>query len=168
MAVVVVLGTAGYSWYRYTYPFGPSHCCTAVLTTALISYALEHDGKYPFVEDGPAASLALLIPKYAPLEIVCGKTVDPDEAREYYDRHGTLTSELCGWHCQSGLTTNDNNGIAILWDEVPLAHNGQRTRKRYREVIFLGYSRRSIPESEWQDFLNEQNAFLEEKRNGEG
>jgi hypothetical protein len=126
------ISTLACGWYRYTYPCGYTHFCNAVLSTALSTYALEHGGHYPFDDAGPAQSLAFLIPKYAPLVIECGKTVEPEAARQDDSSHGTLIPELCAWDYQPGLSANEHDRIALLWDKEPLGHNGQRTRQRER------------------------------------
>ena len=161
--MIPVLAVSVYGWYRYKFPYGYSHCCTAVLATSLYAYALEHDGDFPFSDGGEAESLALLIPENVPVEIMCGKTVDPDEAKAYYNRHGSLTSDYCGWRYRRGLTTADDARIALLWDKEPLGHNGQRTWKRSREVVFVGGRRLSVPHSEWDGFLQEQEALLADR-----
>ena len=86
VAVAVVLVGGGWLWYKWTYPYGWSHCCDKQLEMAFYEYAEEHGGNYPAGEATPEASLSLLYPKYANANLLSGKTVSVEVVQAILDR----------------------------------------------------------------------------------
>jgi hypothetical protein len=164
MWVLAIVGAgvvAVYAGYRYTYPYGWSHCCSKVLGMELHSYADEHNGKFPAGQATPEASLSLLAKDDTNmLYILRGKTVPLLVTEKAYKRDGLLGPESCGWHYVEGLTEADNAEIAIVWDKVGLGHNGQRFKGGGHEVVWLDGSVSYIMSVEWPSFLKKQEKLL--------
>jgi hypothetical protein len=112
-------------WYRWTFPYGQSHCCILIVGGALESYAADHDGRFPSGSDCPEASLSLIYSNYVDAYLLRGKSVPLDVVQKALTINGKLGAESCGWHYVEGLTLSDNPEIAILWDKMGLGHNGQ-------------------------------------------
>lgn len=168
--IILLLGAGGYAYYRSLYPYGHTHKCSKGLFSVLMSYAKDHDGNFP-VAEGDVAPMSLLIPDYADVYLISGKTVDADVAQAFYDKHGYLTKDLCGWHYVEGLAMDAPTKLAICWDPSGLDHNGMRREHKSYEVIFLNGGVEMIPEERWQAFLEQQAAMLEEwrkKQNADG
>jgi len=149
-------------WFRITYPFGTSHCCSDVLSSSLVGYATNHGGWFPYGRSTLEASLSLLCDADTNLlDIVRGKNIPLKMARESWSRQRSLDPESCGWHYVEGLQTNDDPQIALAWDKVfGLGHNGQRIRGLAHEVILVDGSRKGIAMKEWPKFAQEQREKL--------
>jgi hypothetical protein len=158
LAVGVVL--TGWGWYRYTFPYGSSHCCSKILGFALLSYAEDHAGRFPAGGDTPEASLSLLYSNYLDAGTLRGKTVPLKVVQQALAKNGKLGPESCGWHYVEGLTEADDLGIAIVWDKVGLGHNGERVRGGGHSVIFLDGFDGFISGEKWPAFLEEQKRLL--------
>jgi len=157
-----LLGGVGYSYYKHHFPYGQSHNCSKIFWMYLDAYAEDHDGEYPSA-GGSAESLVLLVEYDLPIEFLAGKSVKPSKTAQYYEKHGTLSEELCGWHYLEGLEKTDSDQIAIMWAKVPLGHNGERLKNPAYEVIFIDGSVQNIKVTQWDEFLAGQ-AKLRAKR----
>jgi hypothetical protein len=147
---------------RYTYPYGWSHSCLTGLGLELENYASEHDGHFPAGEACPEASLSLLDQghngDYA--EMLCGKTKSPKVAKAILQRGELLGPDTCDWHYVEGLTLADDPRIAIVWDKIGLGHNGERLSNGGHFVWFLELGQKVVSESEWPQFLKDQEQLL--------
>jgi len=159
MTVLLVIGFV----YQRTYPYGWSHCCDRILMIALENYADDHGGAFPAGENTPEASLSLLYPKYADANLLRGKTVPLATVQSILDRGERLGPESCGWHYVEGLSKNADWRLALVWDKVGLGHNGQRLDGGHM-VVFVHFRFEHIPASQWDDFLQEQEAIHAERR----
>lgn len=150
-------------WYRYTYPFGWSHACSAGLGLALEGYSSEHGGWFPHGEATPEASLSLLYkddPDTA-LWTLGGKNILREIVEATLKRDGKLSPATCGWHYVEGLRENDNPEIAVAWDKViGLSHNGHRIDGMMHEVIILGAGHRYVSKRDWPEFIANQKKLL--------
>lgn len=155
---VALLVGAGYWWRCHTYPYGFSHSCDKILSRVLHDYAEAHDGFFPAGEATPEASLSLLYPEYANAKMLHGKTVPLELVGKRLERGELLTPDTCGWHYVEGLTLADDGRLALFWDKVGLGHNGERLSGGHF-VCFVGWETKHIPESEWPQFLKEQEAL---------
>jgi hypothetical protein len=167
LLMVLVLLVAGlfaaiYAWYCYTYPYGSSHCCLKGIGTALHIYAERHYGHFPTGGSCPEASLSLLCRSNCDIDgyTLCGKTKSAEVAQAILERGELLGPDTCDWHYVEGLTLNDDDQIAIVWDKIGLDHNGRRLPKGGHSVLRLNGIEEVIPASEWQDFLKEQEQLL--------
>jgi hypothetical protein len=159
VVVLVLLGGltgAGWLGYRRAYPYGWSHSCDKGLMFALMHYAQDHGGDHPKGEATPEASLSLLYPKYANEYVLQGKTIPIETVQAALADGGKLGPDTCGWHYVEGLQDKDHRRFALVWDKVGLGHNGERLRSGGHFVIFVGGEIEYIPESNWGDFLQEQ------------
>jgi hypothetical protein len=156
--VILVVGMVltGLGWYRYTFPYDWSHCCSKILGFALLSYAENHAGRFPVGGDTPEASLSLLYSNYLDANTLRGKTVPLKVVQQALAKNGKLGPESCGWHYVEGLTEADDLKIAIVWDKVGLGHNGQRVNGGGHSVIFLDGLDGFVSGKEWPAFLEEQ------------
>ncbi len=164
---LAVAGLGVYAYYRYTFPYGQSHCCDLILHGALEEYAENHGGAFPSGGSTPEASLTMLygtVPWVQPY-LLRGRTVSEAVVRQALRRDGHLGPESCGWHYVEGLRLDDDPKLALFWDKVGLGHNGQRLSHPGHTVLFVSGDRRFISESDWPAFLSEQRRLLGEHTN---
>ena len=149
-------------WFRMSYPYGVSHCCSAGIGLGLRQYALDHKSWYPNGMESPEASFSKLYPEYEnSLRAVRGKNIPLEAATAAWKRDGHLGPDSCGWHYVEGLNENDDPSIAVVWDKAwGLGHNGQRIRGFGREIILTDGSNRGILVRDWPKFAFEQRAKL--------
>lgn len=163
-AVLCVAVGCLYGYYRYKFPYGSTHRCSKNLVSMLYGYAQDHEGHYPKADDDRQLGLDKLL-EGMPLEIlglVVGKAGDLAEAERFYKKNGYLLKDHSSWHYVSGLTTADV-GRALAWDKIPLNHNGMRTAGNPREVIMVEGCVDQINESQWEDFLKNQEQLAKKK-----
>ena len=157
LTVLVVLCGAAYGWYRYTFPYGRSHCCLKQLGVALHNYAEMNNGSFPNGGGCPEASLSLLYRSdLIGGSVLCGKTKSAEKAEEILERGELLGPDSCDWRYVEGLTRSDDPLLALVWDKVGLGHNGQRLPDGGHSVLLLCGQEEVIPGSQWEAFLAEQ------------
>ncbi len=154
----------GWLYYLWTFPYGWSHSCDKQLVVALHQYAEDHGGAYPAGEATREASLSLLYPKYANEYVLQGKTVPLDLVKVTLERGDRLGPDTCGWHYVEGLTLDDDRRLALCWDKVGLGHNGQRLSDGGRTVLFVNMGYEYIAGAKWQEFLEEQEKLLADRK----
>ena len=162
-AVALALLVGIVRWrHRATHPYGWSHCCDKGLYMSLRAYAEEHDGHFPAGESSPEASLSLLYRggHGVGADLLRGKTVPEAAVQEVLDRGELLGPNTCGWHYVEGLTLADDSNLALFWDKVGLGHNGRVLPRGGHEVCLLGGGHEYIPEADWPQFLQKQEALL--------
>lgn len=160
LTIVGAVAAAGRLYWLWKYPFGWSHSCDKGLMFALRDYADAHDGAYPAGEATPEASLSLLYPMYANGSLLQGKTVPLEVVKSILESGNRLGPDSCGWHYVEGLRSDDDPRLGLCWDKVGLGHNGERLTDGGHTVIFVRTDSKYIPGSEWQAFLEEQEALL--------
>ena len=167
LVVIAALFGAAYGWYCYNYPFGRTHCCLKGIGIALEMYAEKYGGHYPAGGGCPEASLSLLY-KYSGFGIggnyLCGKTKSAEAAQEILEAGGLLGPDTCDWHYLEGLTTSDDNRLALVWDKVGLDHFGGRLSRGGHSIWRLHDGEEIIPGSEWPAFLEEQERLMAARR----
>jgi len=158
-ASVVIVALLGLRTIMF--PYGGSHCCLKVLWSfSLEPYAREHGGHFPRGEATPEASLSLLYREHlADANVLRGKTVSLETVEGILGSGELLDPDSCGWHYVEGLTLRDDRRIAIVWDKVGLAHNGQNLFGGH-SVLFLDGTEKVIPKSDWPKFLADQESLL--------
>ena len=171
-SVIALLAAVGFSYYRWKYPYGLSHCCIKGMWIALYSYAEDHDGRFPAGESSPEASLSLLYSEKNAADgwnyigagsELRGMTVSEDTVLGILEEGKLLGPDTCGWHYVEGLTLADDPRLALLWPKVALGHNGRRMRDGGREVLLLAGHIEYIPGDKWEAFLEEQKQLLAER-----
>jgi hypothetical protein len=161
LVVVIAIGvTVEQAWYRYTFPYGWSHCCDIQLGFALRQYAEDHGGHFPSGGDCPEASLSLLYSNYVDANLLRGKTVPLQTVEGALATNGKLGPVTCGWHYVEGITLSDDPRIAIVWDKVGLGHNGERVRNGGHAIIRADGMRDFVSGADWPKFLQEQRELL--------
>ena len=152
-----VIAASIYGYYRYQFPYGNTHRCSKVLAGMLDQYAEDNGGRYPQADDDRQLGLEKVLGgDREQLATVVGKAGNLAEAERFHGTNGYLLKEHSSWHYVSGLTTADE-GRALAWDKIPLAHNGMRLSYNPREVIMVGGWVDQVNESRWDDFLRQQN-----------
>lgn len=168
--ILLLAGLMGLGYWKYSYPYGWSHCCAKGVGLALREYAMDHGGFYPAGGGSPEASLSLLYSNYLDAYTLRGKTVPLEVVQQALAEDGKLGPQSCGWHYVEGLTDADNPQIAIVWDKVGLGHNGQRLKGGGHEVVFLDGTTTTISARQWPDFTERQKQLIEQRsereRNG--
>ena len=162
LTVLAALVGAMYGWYRYTFPYGWSHCCLKGLGLSLLDYAQAHDGHFPAGGGCPEASLSLLYQWDHDREghILCGKTKSPEVANEILRRGDLLGPDTCDWHYVEGLTLcDDHTACPRLGQGWPGPQRREVAKRRSFGVAEL-YSEEVIPESKWPQFLEEQERLM--------
>ncbi len=160
----------GYAWWRHHYPYGWSHCCDTGLSMVLQNYAVTHGGAFPAGEATPEASLSLLYrektgeERLADANLLRGKTVPESVVKEVLERGELLTPDTCGWHYVEGMRMDDDPRLALFWDKVGLNHNGGLLDGGGHTVWLVNGVSEYIPESEWDEFIAEQNKLLSERK----
>jgi hypothetical protein len=159
---VFLLICIGRVWWQYQHPYGWSHCCLKGLGSALRQYAVENGGHYPAGASCPEASLSLLDRGHNGdfAEVLSGKTKSAETARAILQRGELLGPDTCDWHYVEGLTLADDYRLAIVWDKVGLGHNGGKLPQGGHSVSRLNCMEDVIPESEWPQFLEEQQRLM--------
>jgi hypothetical protein len=165
--VVGLLAAGGLAFYRYQFPYGPSHCCDLALHGALTEYAAEHDGAFPTGRPTPEAALSLLFPKQAGAYLLGGKAVAESTAQALLERGEPLGPDSCSWHYVEGLRVDDDPRLALFWDKTGLAHNGRRMSGGGHIVLFVSGERRHVSAEEWPGFLEEQRDLLSRRGRGD-
>jgi hypothetical protein len=127
-----------------------------LMDSALQNYASDHSGWLPSGDD-PFAALSKLFPDYcAPGDELAGlsgnipKTVKSLEA-------GRSISDYTSWVYISGLRTDDDLRIAVLWESASgICQNGAPTSNNSRPVLLLNRAITNISADIWPEFLKEQ------------
>lgn len=165
LAIVTIATVSIRGYYKSQYPYGRTHRCSKGLYFALLSYSEGHDGELPNSDDPSKLALTQLIGNgwvdQDSLDLIVGKAGDLEAAEKFYAKHGYLKPEHSSWHFVNGLNENDR-GMAIAWDKIPLDHNGRVSESR--EVIMVGRAVSNIPNSEWPAFLKKQAELLDVKK----
>jgi hypothetical protein len=167
VAVVVALIVSSYGCYRYAYPYGWDHRCDKQLYLTLQNYAEKYDGAFPSGEATPEASLSLI----QTLEdihdfgyLLRRRDVPVERVSEILKRGELLGPDTCGWNYVEGLHRDSNPELALFWDKEGLSEIGMRLGGGGHNVTFVSCQCLHIPESEWNDFMeNQKRLFAEEK-----
>ena len=166
VASVVAAGLVGgcYAWYRYEFPFGPSHCCDSLLYFALSEYADAHGGNFPAGEATPEASLSLIHPMCA-ADLLCGKSGSESLTQAVLDRGELLGPDTCGWNYIEGLRSDDDSRLALLWDKEGLDHNGKWLSGGGHIVMLISGHSEHVPAAKWDELLAEQKVLFAQREN---
>jgi hypothetical protein len=168
VGLLMLSAVAGFGYDKWKFPYGHSHCCIKSMMFALHQYADEHEGRFPFGQQTPEASLSLLFKgQYVDSYVLRGMTIPQHRVEQILTNGGLLGPDTCGWNYVDGLTRADNDGLAILWCKQPLGHNGQRNSTGAREVLFVGDDIKWISGVEWPSFVAEQKKLLAQRSDRE-
>jgi len=167
LLLLLLVGVPWGCWKRQ-FPFGYSHCCDKGLHGLLWNYAEAHNGEFPKGEATPEASLTLLQRYFTNddidfAELLRGKSVPKSVTADVISRNELLGPESCGWHYVEGLRKDDDPRLALFWPKESLSHFGQRLSEGGHIVTFVNGSHDHITESQWPEFLEEQQRLLSER-----
>jgi hypothetical protein len=165
---VVALGV----WYVKSHPlvFNESlwehaHCMPQA-SIAFRTYALDHDGRFPYHTNGYGDALLLITN-----EMACfwggltGPGYDSAVFAEAARTGGHVPEQACGRVYVQGLSVTNDPGLALLFDKVaaPPDHcqfPGRLWRGYVREVCFVAGDWRMVPVAEWPEFARQQVELL--------
>lgn len=127
-----------------------------IVMAALRSYASDHDGWFPSVDNKPYDSLQMLYPEYLPDPIdLAGISGNENEVRKRLSVGGRLDSSISSWIYWPHLNETNDERIAILWERTSgIRPNGSRASGH--AVGFVDGSIRQIDEQAWEAFLIQQ------------
>ena len=145
--------------------FEHTHCIVQA-SGALSQYASDNFGRFPAHTNGYGDALLLLIPEYTPWSVLTGPGYNAHADEKWKLSSANVPEVECGRVYVQGLTETNNPEIAILFDKLPSpggdhCHLLTRfTAPLCREVLFLDGSHRTIRESNWPEFAENQIALL--------
>lgn len=169
LLLVIVLGVAGIAYVK-THPlifnesfFSHAHCIAAGGLT-LLTYAKEHEGRFPFHTNGFGDALVLLLRSTESTNpyFVTGACDDGRLFREALAKGTDVREELCSRVYVQGLWESNDHRIAILFDAHPSPGGDHCHLLRRivapptREVAFVDGSHENIRESAWPQFAANQ------------
>lgn len=169
LLLVIVLGVTGIAYVK-THPlifnesfFGHAHCIAGGGLT-LLTYAKEHEGRFPFHTNGFGDALVLLLRSTESTNpyFVTGANDDGSVFREALANGTDVQEELCSRIYVQGLWETNYHGIAILFDARPSPGGDHCNLLRRivapltREVAFVEGSHENIRESAWPQFASSQ------------
>jgi hypothetical protein len=139
--------------------------CMPQATMALLTYAHDHDGRFPYHTNGYGDALLLLTPDLAAPYCLTGPGYGTSAYQEAIASRGHLDERRCGRVYVQGLSPTNNPPIAILFDKVAAppdhCHFPRRLWHGYvRDVGFTDGSWRSVSIETWPEFVREQVASL--------
>jgi len=152
-----MLGVFVFCAYRYIYPFGYQSCALPCIHSALISYAHDHQGKFPDSEKGPYDALQKLYPEYTPSGVELVGISGNRTAVLQALRAKAPLQHLTSWIYVPGLQKDDPPAIAILWEARPgLNPDGKRNFSESHAVLLIGGAITNVAGVCWTNFLIDQ------------
>jgi hypothetical protein len=139
--------------------------CIKVSGSVLSSYARDHQGRFPSHTNGFGDALALLVAEgYDDGRHLVGVDDDASWLRAAATNHTDVPEELCTRIYVQGLTENNNQGIAILFDRYAVRggdhFRGIRRLPYLREVCLLDGSMQTVSLRGWPTFASNQIELL--------
>ena len=145
--------------------FFPAHeHCMKQTTLSLRTYALDHDGKFPFHTNGFGDAILLLLKE---LDEPVGEFTAPGDDGSLYKEclktGAHMPEERCTRAYVQGLSDANNPQIALVFDRYP-TRGGDHFRRPWgpllREVAMLDGSMEVIHEEKWPEFRRKQIELL--------
>lgn len=138
--------------------------CMPQAASALLLYADEHEGRFPFHTNGWGDALMMLTPDRS-WYFINGPGYDNSAFEEAFASGGNVDEKRCGRVYVQGLSVTSNPKIAILFDRVAAPPDHCQFPHRLwagfvREVCFVDGSWRMVPVAEWPQFAHEQIELL--------
>jgi hypothetical protein len=171
-----VLGAAAVSvalgfWYVKSHPmvfneslWGHAHCMPQA-SGALLTYAEDHGGQFPYSTNGYGNALLLLTPERSWFYFINGPGYDNSPFEEAFDTGGRVDERRCGRVYVQGLSKTNDPKIAVLFDKVAAPPDHCHFPRRLwagfvREVCFVDGDWRAIPVGRWPEFARQQIELL--------
>jgi hypothetical protein len=103
VAAVILSLLGAYTYTKWKYPYGRTHCCLKHFSLAFRIYASDREGRFPAGESTPEASLSLLHKgDLLSSSILAGMTASRKKAMEVLDRGELLGPDTCSWLMSKG------------------------------------------------------------------
>ena len=140
--------------------WGHAHCMPQA-TGALLTYAGDHKGMFPYHTNGYGDALLLLTPDLAAPYCLTGPGYGTAAYEQAIASGGHLDERRCGRVYVQGLSRSNKPEIAILFDKVAAppdhCHFPRRLWWGYsRDVGFADCSWRSVAVEKWPEFVRQQ------------
>ena len=134
---------------------------------ALMSYAQEHAGQFPYSTNGWGDALLMLTPTRSWFYFINGPSYDDSAFEEAFVPGGNVDETRCGRVYVQGLSETSNPELVILFDRVAAppdhCHFPLRLWAGFvREVCFVDGSWRAVPVESWDTFAQKQIDMLVE------
>ena len=145
--------------------FYPAHeHCMKQTGLSLRTYAIDHDGKFPFHTNGFGDAIVLLLKEDLCLPPAFTAPGDDGSLLKECQRTGAhMPEERCTRAYVQGLSDTNNPMIALVFDRYPTP-GGDHFRRPWgpllRDVALLDGSMLSIPEKKWAEFRRKQIELL--------
>lgn len=139
------------------YPYGARPCQLPCTMMALKTFALDHEGQYPNVNDDPFLSLQALFPNYLDGNKLSGISGNMSDAVQRLLTNRTLDSNSCSWVYFPGFRTDDPINLMIIMEaRGGIGFNGFRDSEGSHAVGFASGEFRQVSAADWERFLQEQ------------
>jgi hypothetical protein len=164
--VVIIVAALGI-WYVKSHPlvFNESlwehaHCMPQA-AGAILQYAHEHDGQFPYSTNGWGNALMMLTPERSWFYIINGPGYDNSAFEEAFASGGKVDEKRCGRVYVQGLSVTNDAKIAVLFDKIAAPPDHCQFPRRLwagfvREVCFVDGDWRMVPVAEWPEFARQQ------------
>lgn len=152
--------------WKVMFPYGHRPAVLRSMYFALMTYASDHNGKFPDDSTDNYSALRKLYPQYVkkPMELA-GVSGNAQKMERALKEGVALNNSCTSWVYVPGLTTNDDPRIAILWESKEgLFPNGKRNKFGGRAVLLLGGVITNVPSDAWSDFLKNQSELRNLRR----
>jgi hypothetical protein len=135
--------------------------CMPQAAGALLTYAHDHDGRFPYHTNGYGDALLLLTPDLAAPYCLTGPGYGTAAYDEAIATKAHLDEKRCGRVYVQGLGLTNDSRIAMLFDKVAAppdhCHFPRRLWRGFsRDVCFVDGDWRSVPVEKWPEFSREQ------------
>jgi hypothetical protein len=146
--------------------WGHAHCMPQA-ATALLTYARDHGGRFPYHTNGYGDALLLLTPDLAAPYCLTGPGYGTAAFDEALASGGHVDERRCGRVYVQGLSQTNDGMIAILFDKVAAPPDHCQFPRRLwhgfgRDVCFVDGYWRSVPVELWAGFAAQQVDMLVE------
>ncbi|MBC8095584.1 MAG: hypothetical protein H7Y43_07215 [Akkermansiaceae bacterium] len=131
---------------------------------ALLMYAKDHQGKFPFHTNGFGDAILILAKEDSyNINLFTAPGDDGSQLRECLAARTDMPELDCTRAYIQGLTENENPEIALVFDRYP-TRGGDHSRAPWkplrREVCLLDGSMKIVEEKNWPEFRKRQIALL--------
>lgn len=156
--LVVACCVATVLYRKVAYPYGHRAAVLRSMYFALLNYASDHDGSFPYSEKGNYEALQKLYPEYVFSGVeLAGISGDVDAVVAALRNNSPLNQSLTSWVYVQGLKKDDDPNLAILWESrAGLYPNGKRNSFGGRAVLLVNGDITNVPAADWESFEKQQ------------
>jgi len=133
----------------------------------LSDYAYANSGNFPSLENSDSSPIGELFPDYCPDGgELAGLSGDKEKVIELLKLSKNLPHEATSWHLVSGLTTNSNPRLALLWEKSDRIYaSSRRWPEGGHAVLLVDGTITNVPKVVWGQFISEQQQLRSVKEN---